>query len=83
MDCEALKNIHVFKYLGSSINSAGNLDDEVLNRLSKASQAFGRLHTRVWQERGIKVNTKLDVYKAVVLSSLLYGVRLGPATGIT
>ena len=73
MDGEALKNVDVFKYLGSSINSAANLDDEVLNRLSKASQAFGRLHTRVWQERGIKVNTKLDVYKAVVLSSLLYG----------
>ena len=73
MDGEAVKNVNVFKHLGSSINSAANLDDEVLNRLSKASQAFGCLHTRIWPEHGIKVNTKLDVYKAVVLSSLLYG----------
>ena len=68
-----VRNVDVFKYLGSSVNSAANLDDGVLNRLSKASQAFGCFHTRIWQERGIKVNTKLDVYKAVVLSSLLYG----------
>ena len=61
MDGEALKNVDVFKYLGSSINSAANLDDEVLNCLSKASQAFGGLHTRVWQERAIRVSTKLDV----------------------
>ena len=73
MDGEALKNVDVFKYLGSSINSAANLDDEALHCLSKASQSFGRLHTCVWQERSIKVNTKLDVYKAGVLSSLLYG----------
>ena len=73
IDGEGLNNINVFKYLGSSINSAANLDDEVLNRLSKVSQAFGHLDTRVWQERGIKVNTKLDVYKAVVLSSLRCG----------
>ena len=73
MDGEALKNVDVFKYLGSSINTAANLDDEVLNHLSKASQAFGHLHTLVWQERSIRVNIKLDFYKAVVLSSLLYG----------
>ena len=73
MDGEALKNVDVFKCLGSSINSAANLDDEILNRLSKASQTFERLHTRVWQEWAITVNTKLDVYKVVVLSSLLYG----------
>ena len=58
MDGEALKNVDVFKYLGSSINSAANLDDEVLNRLSKASQAFGHLHTHVWQERGYQSEHK-------------------------
>ena len=54
-------------------NSAGNLDDEGLCRISRASQAFGRLHTRVWHERGISIKTKLSVYRAVVLPSLLYG----------
>ena len=73
MDGNALKNVDTFKYLGSCINSAANLDDEVLCRISRASQAFGRLHTRVWHKRGISIKTKLSVYRAVVLPSLLYG----------
>ena len=73
MDGNALKNVDTFKYLGSCINSAANLDDEVLCRISRASQAFGRLHTRVWHERGISIKTKLSIYQAVVLPSLLYG----------
>ena len=73
MDGNALKNVDTFKYLGSCINSAGNLDDEVLCHISRASQAFERLHTRVWHERGIAIKTKLSVYRAVVLLSLLYG----------
>ena len=57
MDGETLKSVDVFKYHGSSINSAANLDDEVLNRLSKASQAFGRLHAsaRTWYQSEHKV----------------------------
>ena len=66
MDGNALKNVDTFKYLGSCINSAANLDDEVLCRIS------GCLHTRVWHERGISIKTKLSVYRAVVLPSLLY-----------
>ena len=73
MDGNVLKNVDTFKYLGSCINSAANLDDEVLCRISRASQAFGRLHTRVWHERGISIKTKLSVYRAVVLPSLLHG----------
>ena len=49
------------------------LDDEILGRISRTSQAFGHLHTRVWHERGLSTKTKLAVYKAVVLPSLLYG----------
>ena len=39
---------------------------------AKASLAFGRLHTNVWERNGIKLDTKLKVYKAVVLPALLY-----------
>ena len=73
MDGNPLKNVETFKYLGSCINSSANLDDEILSRISRASQAFGRLHTRVWMERGISTRTRLDVYQAIVLPSLLYG----------
>ena len=73
VDGNVLKNVDTFKYLGSCINSTVNLDDEVLRCISRASQAFGRLHTRVWKERSITIKTNISVYCAVVLPSLLYG----------
>ena len=49
-----------------------HIDDEVTARTAKASVAFGRLRTNVWERNGIRLNTKLKVYKAVVLPTLLY-----------
>ncbi|VDM00903.1 unnamed protein product [Schistocephalus solidus] len=37
-------------------------------------QAFGRLQASVCNHHGIHLNTKLKMYKAVVLTTLLYGV---------
>ena len=68
-----LNNVECFTYLGSTLTSTGSMDREVSNRLAKACASFGRLWTRVWRERGIKLPTKLAVYRAVVMTSLLYG----------
>ena len=68
-----LNNVECFTYLGSTLISTGSMDREVSNRLAKAGASFGRLWTRVWRERGIKLPTKLAVYRAVVMTSLLYG----------
>nr|VZI44611.1 unnamed protein product [Spirometra erinaceieuropaei] len=51
------------------------IDDEVANRISKASQAFGRLHSTVWNRHGLQLSTKLKMYKAVILPTLLYGAE--------
>ena len=48
------------------------IDDEVNARIAKASAAFGRLRGSVWDRSGIRLDTKLKVYKAVVLPTLLY-----------
>ena len=68
-----LNNVGVFTYLGSRLSADGSLDCEIAARLSKASTSFGRLWTRVWRERGITSRTKIAVYRAVVVTSLLYG----------
>ena len=68
-----LKNVREFTYLGSCLSDAADLDCEISRRLSKASASFGKLWTRVWKERGLKVKTKISVYRAAVLSALLYG----------
>nr|VZI49685.1 unnamed protein product [Spirometra erinaceieuropaei] len=51
------------------------IDDEVASRISKASQAFGRLRNTVWNRHGLQLSTKLKMYKAVILPTLLYGAE--------
>ncbi|BHF58959.1 hypothetical protein SprV_0100191400 [Sparganum proliferum] len=48
------------------------IDDEVARRISKASQAFSRLQSTVWNSQYLHLNTKLKMYKAVVPPMLLY-----------
>ncbi|XP_056669384.1 uncharacterized protein LOC130456524 [Monodelphis domestica] len=73
IDSTQLSNVNTFNYLGSIIANDGSLDHEINARIQKASQALGRLRCKVPQHRGVSTATKLKVYNAVVLSSLLYG----------
>ena len=72
MNGQKLQVVDKFTYLGSALSRAVHIDDEVTARTSKASVAFGRLRTNVWERNGIILDTKLKVYKAVVLPTLLY-----------
>ncbi|XP_056659429.1 uncharacterized protein LOC130455130 [Monodelphis domestica] len=75
IDGTQISNVNTFKYLGSTIANDGSLDHEINARIQKASQALGRLRCKVLQHRGVSTATKLKVYNAVVLSSLLYGCK--------
>ena len=68
-----LKTVHQFTYLGCTITSDAKIDREVDNRLARANSAFGRLYKRVWNNKHLKKGTKISVYRAVVLTTLLYG----------
>ena len=70
---QKLHAVEQFTYLGSTLSRTANNDIEVNHRISKASSAFGRLRDNVWERRGITLTTKLKVYRAVVLTTLLYG----------
>lgn len=68
-----LKSTQQFTYLGCIISSDAKIDREIDNRLSKANSSFGRLYKRVWNNKNLKNKTKICVYRAVVLTTLLYG----------
>ncbi len=48
---------------------------EVDNKLAKAHSAFGRLYKKVWNNKHLKNITKISVYRAVVLATLLHGSK--------
>nr|VZI42215.1 unnamed protein product [Spirometra erinaceieuropaei] len=70
-----LQLVENFPYLDSTLSRNTKIDDEVANRISKASQAFGRLHGTVWNRHGLQLSTKLKMYMAVILPTLLYGAE--------
>ncbi|KAI5715688.1 hypothetical protein M8J77_020743 [Diaphorina citri] len=67
-----LNEVPAFKYLGSIISKNGDSMLEIQNRINAASQAFGKLYARVWKPHDLSLKLKLDIYKTVVLSTLLY-----------
>ena len=67
-----LQVIDKFIYLGSTLSRVVHIDDEVNARIAKSSAAFGRLHGSIRDRSGIRFDTKLKVYRAVVLPTLLY-----------
>ena len=72
---QCLKAVNKVTYLGSTL-SRNVIDDEADARLAKANSAFGRLSKNVWNRRGITLETKIKVYRAAVLTTLLYGSEI-------
>ena len=62
-----------FTYLGSIISSKLSLDSKIDKCNAKAASVMARLSKRVWSNNQLTSNTKLQVYQACVLSTLLYG----------
>ena len=68
-----LNAVESFKYLGGTVTNDASLDAEVTARIARATSSYGRLTKRLWANTGIRLGTKVAVYKAAVLTSLLYG----------
>ena len=75
IDGAPLKVVDNFCYLGSMLSSDASADEDVQRRVARAGVAFGRLTQRLWNEKDVKLSTKISVYKAVVISTLLYGAE--------
>ena len=68
----ALDDVDKFTYLRSVLSKNVTTDDEMNNRLAKASATFGRLSKNAWECEDLSAHTKLEVYRTVVLSTILY-----------
>jgi transcription termination factor 2 len=72
LDDTEIETVQKFPYLGSSVSQDYSLDSEILCRLRAAHCSYGKLSRRVFNNHSLKTSTKLAVYKAVVITTLLY-----------
>ena len=63
----------VYRYFGSTISDTLTLESELNRRIGKAATTISSLTKRVWSNKKLTQNTKIQVYRAYVLSALLYG----------
>ena len=68
-----LEVAHQFQYLGSTTTDTLSLDVELRKDIGKASTSLSKLTKRVWENKHLTIPTKINVYKACVISTLLYG----------
>ena len=68
-----LEVFHEFVYLGSTITDNLSIDSELNKRIGKAAMTLSKLTQRVWSNIKLSDHTKVNVYKACVISTLLYG----------
>ena len=73
IDGTNLNAIEHFTYLGSVISNGATVSKDLDNHLSKTNSFFGRLSKRVWQSHTLRLSRKIQVYRAVVVPTLLYG----------
>eukprot|EP00061_Rhincodon_typus_P015676 g43481.t1 len=66
-------NICKMKYLWNVLSTKAAIDEEIPHCLRCASAAFSHLRKRVFEDNSIRSDTKLKVYGAVVVPTLLYG----------
>ena len=62
-----------FTYFGSTITDNLSLDAEIDKKIGKEASTLARLTDRVWTSPKLSVKTKMAVYNACVISTLLYG----------
>ena len=68
-----LEVVHEFVYLGSTITDNLSIESELNKRIGKAAMTLSWLTKRVWSNNQLSDHTKVNVYKACVISTLLHG----------
>ena len=68
-----LEAVNEFTYLGSTITSDLSMESEINKRIGRAITTFAKLSARVWNNNKLTTKTKIGVYRACILSTLLYG----------
>ena len=72
---QLVEQVQSFKYLGSFVETSGNVLLDVQDKIGRASRVFGALRSAVFCDGSLSLSTKRMVYYSMVLGVLLYGAE--------
>ena len=59
-------------YLGATITINLSYNEDIMTRIGKASATMLRLSKQVWESRKLTLATRICIYRACIISTLLY-----------
>ncbi|PFX11860.1 Craniofacial development protein 2 [Stylophora pistillata] len=68
-----LEAVTQFTYLGSTTSNNNCLEVDIGKRIGKAATNMAKLSARVWENKKLTPQTKVAVYRACIVSTLLFG----------
>ena len=72
---EQLERVKEFVYLGSTLTEKGGSVTEIERRINLGYYKFNDLKKSIWNQSAISLKTKVQIYRATVLSTVLYGAE--------
>ncbi len=72
---EQLERVKEFVYLGSTLTEKGGSVTEIERRINLGYYKFNYLKKSIWNQSAISLKTKVQIYRATVLSTVLYGAE--------
>ena len=82
MNGQQLEEVSAFKYLGATLTKDSRSTTEIKSRLAIATSIMAKLD-KIWKNKNISFPTKMRLYRALVLSTLLYGCESWTITAET
>ena len=70
---EEVEEVEKLNYLGVTISGDGGCDDEIEQRIGAAARVVGAMRKEVLEGRELQKKTKMRVFNAMVVPTLLYG----------
>ena len=73
VDWVVIEQVQNMKYLGAILSADGTCEEEIEHRVGAAARVIGAMQKEVLERKELKKATKMRVYNAIVLSTMLYG----------
>ena len=77
---QALEEVDSFSYLGSEVEQTSRVEKDVKIRIEKAATVYQMWRRKVFKSRNLSRRTKVQVFRTMVMSVLLYGAETWSVT---